>query len=288
MDWADERYVRLYTRDTADLLAFGWEGRLVWYELLRKADRAGVLDHGGDIGVVAELLRVPADVFERGIERIVRRGAARLTETAIVIPNYLAAQEAAKSDRLRQQESRAKRRADAMAPRTGAGVTNRDAMPSQAVTNGHDESQASRNVTPSLAVPSLAIPGSLRSPRGRARKEPPSGLPESWGPGEGHRKLATELGVDLDRELARFRDHHAAKGSRFADWDAALRTWLRNAHEFAQRDGRAPAQPLAPKPPPKREPYLFDGYASSKAREAAEAERRAAAADVGEEGEVAS
>ena len=38
MDWANERYVRLYTRTSADMIAVGWEGRLVWYELLRHVD----------------------------------------------------------------------------------------------------------------------------------------------------------------------------------------------------------------------------------------------------------
>jgi hypothetical protein len=118
VDWSEERYVRVYTRDTPDLLAFGFEGRTVWWELIRKVDRAGVLDHGGDLDIVAELLRVPVDVFRVGLDRIVKRGSARLTDRAIVIPGYLAAQEAEQSDRQRQRESRARRREVALA--TGA------------------------------------------------------------------------------------------------------------------------------------------------------------------------
>ena len=36
----------------------------------------------------------------------------------------------------------------------------------------------------------------------------------------------------LRDELEKFADHHKAKGSKFADWDAAFRTWCRNAEKF--------------------------------------------------------
>lgn len=127
MNWSDERYVRIYTRDTADLIAAGWEGRLVLYELIRKVDRSGVLDTGGDLDVMPDMLRIPAEVFRAGLERLRARGCIRITSSAIVVPNYQHAQEAVQSDRLRQRESRAKRRDSAM---------------SQDVTDGHAESQA--------------------------------------------------------------------------------------------------------------------------------------------------
>jgi hypothetical protein len=48
MDYANERYVRLYTRDTTTVKLLGWQGRLVWWSLLRKLDRidAGLADRG--------------------------------------------------------------------------------------------------------------------------------------------------------------------------------------------------------------------------------------------------
>ncbi|HEX8106727.1 MAG TPA: hypothetical protein VF516_03315 [Kofleriaceae bacterium] len=48
---------------------------------------------------------------------------------------------------------------------------------------------------------------------------------------------AQEQGVPharVEPETAKFLDHHKAKGSRFKDWDAAWRTWMRNSVEFAQ------------------------------------------------------
>ena len=37
---------------------------------------------------------------------------------------------------------------------------------------------------------------------------------------------------DPNSELEAFKDHHVAKDSRFLDWDAAFRTWLRNAKKW--------------------------------------------------------
>lgn len=58
-------------------------------------------------------------------------------------------------------------------------------------------------------------------------------LPSDWEPNDQHRERAAETGIDLDAEAEAFRDHHTAKASVFKDWDAAFRTWLRNARRFA-------------------------------------------------------
>jgi hypothetical protein len=65
-------------------------------------------------------------------------------------------------------------------------------------------------------------------------------LPDGWEPNGTHHKIAEETGVDLKLEAVQFRDHHAAKGSTYKDWDAAFRTWLRNAVKFGN-GGKSPA-----------------------------------------------
>ena len=166
MDWQNERYVRVYVRDTADLLAVGWKGRAVLWELMRKADRAGVVE--GDADTLPDLLRMPADVVADGLAALVRRGCVELGDLGYVLPNFLEAQEARQSDRQRQRESRARRRA-----RARGAVTKRD-NPSRNVTApGDRESRnvtggdaGSRRVTPrhsSLAEPSLATPSVARA-----------------------------------------------------------------------------------------------------------------------------
>lgn len=62
-----------------------------------------------------------------------------------------------------------------------------------------------------------------------------SQLPEGFQPKEAHQQLAAELQVDLATEVATFTDYHRSRGSVFKDWDAALRTWLRNARRFQRQ-----------------------------------------------------
>ena len=40
--------------------------------------------------------------------------------------------------------------------------------------------------------------------------------------------------LDLDEQVDAFVDFHTAKGSVFKSWDAAFRTWCRNAVKFAE------------------------------------------------------
>lgn len=81
--------------------------------------------------------------------------------------------------------------------------------------------------------------------RAGAQKREPSRatvLPDGFVPNEAAVAMATELGLNLAAEQAAFEDHHAANGSTFRDWQAALRTWLRNAARFARHGaGRKPA-----------------------------------------------
>jgi hypothetical protein len=92
---------------------------------------------------------------------------------------------------------------------------------------------------------SKPTPKRKREPK-RARQ-----LPDDWQPNEGHHSLAKDLRVTIGDELPKFCDHHRAKGSTFKDWDAAFRTWLRNAQRFAQRPVGA-ARPRSAAPIPRR------------------------------------
>jgi hypothetical protein len=62
-------------------------------------------------------------------------------------------------------------------------------------------------------------------------------LAAEWAPRSEELALARSLGVDAPRELAAFRDHHSARGTHFVDWNAAFRTWLRNAVKFSRGGG---------------------------------------------------
>lgn len=128
MDFADERYVRVYTRDTPTMKLLRWEGRMVFFELLRKVDRAGVLDFG-DEGVaeaVSAVTDIPLEYVTVGLQRILDRGCAVLKDHSLVIVKFLEAQETPQSDNQRKRESRAKRRDLAKHGVTIRDVTKRD------------------------------------------------------------------------------------------------------------------------------------------------------------------
>lgn len=65
-------------------------------------------------------------------------------------------------------------------------------------------------------------------------------LPKGFAPSDGHRMLASESGIQLDREFIKFTDYCVANGKTYKDWDAALRNWIRNASSFARSKPQSP------------------------------------------------
>src|SRR5689334_6487800 len=114
MDWTNERYVRLYIRDTPEWSLWTWEARALFCLLLRAVDRAGTLDMGrSGPRALAALLRMPLDVVERALPELLEDGCLERHGDVLLVRNYIEAQEAAQSDKVRQQESRERRRAEA-------------------------------------------------------------------------------------------------------------------------------------------------------------------------------
>lgn len=126
MDWSNERYVRLYTRDTETWKLLTWEGRALLTLLLRKVDRAGVLETKHGARGVAALVELPLDLVERGLPQLLEDGTVAAHAVGYYIPKFLEAQEAPASDALRQKEARERRRLGIVTNRDGS-VTNRDA-----------------------------------------------------------------------------------------------------------------------------------------------------------------
>lgn len=86
--------------------------------------------------------------------------------------------------------------------------------------------------------PELLIEPKPKKPAAKA-----SQLPDDFAPTEQHVELAAQIGVNLATEWPQFCDYHRAKGSRFKDWHAALRTWIRNAAKFGKKPACATGKP---------------------------------------------
>ena len=244
MDWANEWWVRLYTRDTTTWKLLAWEARSVLMHMLRKVDRAGVLEVGDD-GVLglAAILDMPEDVVATHLPALLKRGAVELVGTAYILPKFLDAQETPSSDRQRQRVSRENRRDRAR----GDSVTKSDRpsrnvtechAPSRGVTNGHSE----REEREDLSIPPVTGGGegsgfALSSPAEKpAKVRGARSIPSDWTPDGAHAEEARRLELNLDDQANRMRDWAISKDVRRVDWAAVFRNWLRTAHD------RAPVQ----------------------------------------------
>jgi hypothetical protein len=116
MDFANESYVRVYTRDTMTWKRLSWQARCVWSLLLRKLDRAGVLELEGldPVEAVCLAIELPPEVVEEGVPKLLERGVIEVRDGVLVAPRFLEAQECTKSDTLRAREYRERRRGQAM------------------------------------------------------------------------------------------------------------------------------------------------------------------------------
>lgn len=123
LNWSDEPYVKVYTRDTAEWRRLSMEARGLYLLLYRAVDRAGVIalgemgaDEVGD--AVAVLLHGDASKTSEWLADLVKRKfvvvVAKQGELSLVVPDYVAAQNARTADRLRVQQSRERRRDEAL------------------------------------------------------------------------------------------------------------------------------------------------------------------------------
>lgn len=173
MDWSNERYVRYYTRDTVTFTTWPWEAQALLGVLMRKLDRAGVLDIGDHDPVDAvwsQYPRWPREVIQKGLEALIGSGTILHEGDRLLMPNFLEAQEAKQSDSQRQRESRARRKD--LAARES--VTKRDdpVTPRDRLTV--IRSEPSHDVTPCLTMPNHAVPTKTGTSSADAEPSPPA------------------------------------------------------------------------------------------------------------------
>lgn len=257
LDWSNERYVRLY-RETTDEAAWCWQARAIWPLILRKADRAGVIETTrGAKGIAAEI-RIPVEVVEPGLAELVEDGCITATERGYAIPNYIEAQTATSSNTKRQAEWRARERAKEHADAEPT-VTRRNARVTKRYAEETGRNGALRAVDSELSraelirdterervapgEPALALSPPAKAPRRKREAKPETPCPDELAPNERQRSRAAELGVDADQQFRLFRSHHGANGRLFRDWSMAFDKWIENAPTYS-RGGSIAQRPL--------------------------------------------
>ena len=159
MDWSNERYVRIYTRKTVKYLLYPWQSRAIRNLVFLELDRAGVLecDSVDPVDAISAAIMIPREVVAVGLPPLIADGTLVFSGTKLYSPNFIEAQEAAKSDRERQKESRYRRR-DLAKLETDVDITKCDTDVTKCddtVTTGHEQSHA---VTPCHSVLYCAVP----------------------------------------------------------------------------------------------------------------------------------
>jgi hypothetical protein len=217
LNFEDEDYRRLYVRRTVTSKRLGWEGRAVRNEMLTEFDRAGVWEFTDDAAAdIADLVDLPLEVVQAGLTRLLATKTWVMGDGKIVWPSYVEGQNCVRSDRLRQQESRDRRRAEALSDQKTSQVDQSRHAPSR-------PSQVSRNVTP----PSLPSYPSL-PPEPEEKSSPVRKLawfvPDDWAPKDTHRVRCQELRFGLDELVAGFRRHEFNR--QYSDWDRRFEAWI--------------------------------------------------------------
>lgn len=156
MDWSNERYVRVYVRDTDDWLVLSWQARSLWLLIMRKLDRAGVLETKRGWRGVAAITGMPQDVVESALAELLADGCIKEHPSGYVAHNFIEAQETASSDQHRKRESRARRRDASQVTNRDHVGTDRDGSGTFRPANGTDGHARSQTVTDSHSEPSRA------------------------------------------------------------------------------------------------------------------------------------
>src|SRR5436309_1936659 len=106
MDWSNEEYVKVYRRETDDDLILSWQARALWAAMMIKFDRAGLIETRRRARGLAALVRIPVDVVQAALPELLEDGRVQEVPVGYFARNFLIAQEASKSDKLRQRDSR--------------------------------------------------------------------------------------------------------------------------------------------------------------------------------------
>lgn len=203
----------------------GREGREVFLFVLRRVracDNAGWIPIANiDPAYLADMLMMSESDASRGVTACRDAGLLYVEAEKCLVCGWTDAWgKRPATDAERQQKRRdSKKKTDDVTERHEASVTVRDSHV------GEERRGEEKRVSKRASKPAVTV------------------MPADWQPKDSHRTKATELRVNLADQAERFKNHHGAKGSVFADWDLAFHTWLRNSVDFGRGGSGAPAPP---------------------------------------------
>jgi hypothetical protein len=197
----DEQYVKIYKRDTATWKAMNWQGRAILSLLVRKADGAGLMETSslGRVDGVAALIDMPTEVVAPGLDSLMKLKVVQwLKGDVLLLPRYVEAQEARKTESAKKRGQRETARDLARAANYTSSETDRDpgVIPEVNLQHAVDIEYLSHDVptcpTVSQPVPLQIRPDQTRSDQTSsdlsqqplidddARKEKPPRAPSQW------------------------------------------------------------------------------------------------------------
>lgn len=212
----------------------------VWCALLDHASQNN--PRGSLVGLDAEMIGVSLDLETQQVEAVVTALTERGKIVSNSVANWVKRQTGTSTERVKRFRERNSTDGNANETQneTPAPLRNGDeTIEKRREEQIREDSLAATVVAPASqpAKQDFGDPELLAIPKTLKRKSRLEGEFLIEEDGERYR-YAKQLGMtdaDLDIECDKFENHHRAKGSLMADWDAAWRTWCRNWQTFSQK-----------------------------------------------------
>lgn len=162
MDFSDEHYVKLFTRDTVTWRSWPWQARAVLPLLMRAVDHAGILSVGErePARSVALMVDMPTEVVAPGLAALLADGTLELVAGSLIITKFNDAQESKKSNAQAKREQREKAKALAKGSQTIE------------LTKAHRQTAADGGRSGHPPSPALPCPTPLKASASREKRAP--------------------------------------------------------------------------------------------------------------------
>ncbi len=121
MNWPDERYVKFYVRDTYTWRSWPWEARALLGPLMKAMNGAGIIEIGNasPAEAIGVMVLLPTKVVEVGMAAMIGTGTLERIPRGFLMPNFLEAQEARKTEAAKKMDQRDRARDIARAQEAG-------------------------------------------------------------------------------------------------------------------------------------------------------------------------